>query len=982
MFLIKTGLGFLLLLLISCSAAIDQNSSGTDAVTANDIVSESNPGAVKDFKVAASQQSNGKWNLTLTWSETANTTTYDVKSGISSKIYPDIYSNVKSPFVLSNLEAGSTHYFVVLSSGTVNNTVVTVTSSEFTFTIPIDSYIEKPGPFTMNAVPGDGQVVVSWAPAERATYYVIQKGTSTGVYTKVVKSAAQSPYTDKEVINGTTLYYIVIAVNSKGSTNATEEVGLTPSAGPISFGTLTATVADSSVNLSWGNLSGALSYQIKRGSSQSGPFSVVGTSSSNSFIDTGLTNGSVYYYIVSALGADDVSLSDSSVVSANPMALPGAFTVTPTIASHQIQLAWTTSTGASSYTVEYGTSSGSYPTIVSSNATSPTTISSLTNGTTYYFKVIATNPAGNTSSSELALIPTISPGVFTVSSAVGNQQIELTWTASSNAASYTIDYGTSSGVYTSSISNAVSPATVTSLTNGTTYYFKVTAINGAGTRASSQLSAIPGPPGSFSITSSQSSSGQVTLHWSAASGAVNYTVDYGTSSGVYSFSSAQLPSLQTTITGLSNGTTYFFRVVAHNGGGDTNTAENSSTPTAASWTPGIHYSFPGYEWIWSNAVDSQGNVYLTGYSNFALSGQTQHAYADYIIEKYDSSGSLLWVRQDGPPNISGYETAIAKSVTTDSSGNIYITGQTTGPLGDQSKHGDSDYFIIKYDGSGNRLWTRQMGGASGSYVNLGGIVLDSSGNIYASGDIGFGSLPGQTAVGYNDYFLVKYDTNGNLIWTQQYGSGSQTTIGRQLAVDSSDNIYVTGTAHAAFSGQTLTGTSDFFVAKYDSAGNRLWLSQYGAPGGSILYDTGVAVSGTNVFVSGTTSAAFAGHSQSGTRAAFIGEFDSSGNLVLIDQYDSGTADMECTGITSDSLGAVYLSGFTSGSLDGQSLIGSNDFFLMKFDSSGSKVYTRQNGSSGGNYYTRAVTKDAFDNIFISGTGSDFTVKYNSLGVMQ
>ncbi len=977
MFFLKVWMSLVLLLDLSCSNSIIQEGTQTKTSTSIDPV-VLNPGVVKDLKVDASVLSSGKWQLSLTWTETDNTTSYDIKSGIVSKIYPDTYTGVKSPFVISGLEPGTAHYFVILSSGTVNNTTVTVTSSEFMFTIPIDAYIEKPGPFTMSAIPSDGQVLISWEKAERATFYVIQKGTSTGLYTKLVKSLAESPYIDKDVTNGTKLYYIVIAVNSKGSTNAIAEAVATPAV-PATFGVVTATPGDASIALSWGPLTGAASYQIKRADSQVGPFSLVSTSNSNGFTDTGLTNGSTYYYIVSALDANDVVLTDSAVVNAVALAVPGLFTVTPTISSHQVQLSWTASIGASTYTVEYGSSTGSYPNIVSNNATSPMSVSGLTNNIPYYFKIIATNASGNTSSDELVLTPMTIPGSFTVTPTIGNQQIQLGWTSSAGALSYDLKYGAVSGQYTTTINNATNPFTITSLTNGATYYFKVTAINPAGIRNSSELALVPGPPGSFSITSTNNANGQVTLHWSAASGAASYTVEYGITSGVYDHSSSSLLTTQTTINNLVNDTPYYFKVIAYNGAGNVSTAEISSTPTNPPWVGIKSYN---YGWVWSSAADTSGNIYLTGYTNSALPGQTQHAYADYFIAKHDNTGALVWLTQMGSIGTT-LKSTIAKSISVDSSGNMYITGQTEGALHDQSQYGNSDYFVVKYDSSGNRLWTRQLG-ASGAYIEEGGIALDSTGNIYISGHIAFGALPSQASMGVRDYFIVKYDTNGNRIWIQQYGSGGDTIIGRNLAVDASDNIYVTGTTNGTFSGQTLSGNRDFFVAKYDTSGNRAWISQYGASGGGILYDTGVVVSGTNVFVSGTTSAAFAGNTQSGTRAVFLAKYNNSGNLQTLSQYNSGAADMECTTITKDFLGNVYISGFTAGSFDGQTKIGNYDFILMKYDSDGNKIFSKQDGVSSYNFFIRTLTSDSLNNIYISGGGSlgTFTVKYNSEGNMQ
>ncbi len=497
---LKIGL-ILLFLHMSCSNAIDQNPQNATIASISNL-QVGTPGVVKDLKATTSVLSNGKWQLKLTWTATENASTYDLKTGVSPGIYSMTYSNVKSPFVISDLDPGTTHYFVVVASGTVNGTLISVTSSEFTVTIPLDAYTEKPGSFKMTAVAGNGQVNISWENSERASFYIIQKGTSSGIYTTLVKNLAQSPYLDKDLTNGITLYYIVIAVNSQGSTNATEEASVLPLASPGSFGDVTATPGDQTVTLSWGGLSGAVSYIVKRSNSSSGPFSLIEilSSTSFSFADTSVINGSVYYYQVSCITANSAT-TDSTVVSVTPLALPGDFSVSSMIGNQQVQLSWTNSVGAESYTVKYGTTSGSYPLIVSDNATSPLTVNNLNNGTNYYFKIVATNPSGSRSPNELSLTPLIIPGIFSVSSTVGSQQVQLSWTDSADASSYSVAYGTSSGIYPTVVSaSASSPTTITGLTNGTPYYFIVTASNMNGNTIASEISASPVGSSNYSVS--------------------------------------------------------------------------------------------------------------------------------------------------------------------------------------------------------------------------------------------------------------------------------------------------------------------------------------------------------------------------------------------------------------------------------------------------------------------------------------------------
>ncbi|HVJ64366.1 MAG TPA: fibronectin type III domain-containing protein [Bdellovibrionota bacterium] len=175
---------------------------------------------------------------------------------------------------------------------------------------------------------------------------------------------------------------------------------------------------------------------------------------------------------------------------------PGAFAITSvTPASNQAQVQWGNSSGATAYTLRYGTSPGVYTHTVSTTAISPATVTGLFNGNTYYFMVIATNSGGSTNATaEMSATLANPPGAFSITGATaGDQEVAISWGASANAASYTVTYGTSTGSYPSTFTTSgTSPTTVTGLTNATTYYFMVTAVNSDGTRdATTEISATP-----------------------------------------------------------------------------------------------------------------------------------------------------------------------------------------------------------------------------------------------------------------------------------------------------------------------------------------------------------------------------------------------------------------------------------------------------------------------------------------------------------
>ena len=135
-----------------------------------------------------------------------------------------------------------------------------------------------------------------------------------------------------------------------------------------------------------------------------------------------------------------------------------------------------------------------------------------------------------------------------------------------------------------------------------------------------------------------------------------------------------------------------------------------------------------------------------------------------------------------------YQWDVGYGVTVDSSNNIYVTGYTTRGLDGNTRFGSYDFFLVKYDSSGTKQWTRQLG-SSGEDKGW-GVAVDSSNNIYVTGNTQ-AELDGNTHLGHNDIFLVKYDSSGTKQWTQQFGTTSN-EYGFGVTVDSSDNIYVTG----------------------------------------------------------------------------------------------------------------------------------------------------------------------------------------------
>ena len=221
------------------------------------------------------------------------------------------------------------------------------------------------------------------------------------------------------------------------------------------------------------------------------------------------------------------------------------------------------------------------------------------------------------------------------------------------------------------------------------------------------------------------------------------------------------------------------------------------------------------------AVDNAGNSYVTGETR--LSGITR----DYVTVKYLSNGTEDWVRTyNGTGNGSDYGRAIA----VDGSGNVYVTGMSRGTLG-------YDYATVKYLSDGTEDWVERYNADGSNSDDAKDVVVDGSGNIYVTGQ------SKTTATNY-DYATIKYTPDGGTEWIRRYNAFDAYDGGAALAVDVSDNVYVTG--------RIQEGTYyDYATIKYSTDGTEEWVVRYNGTGNQSDYVQDIFVDGQkNVYVTG------------------------------------------------------------------------------------------------------------------------------------
>jgi hypothetical protein len=203
------------------------------------------------------------------------------------------------------------------------------------------------------------------------------------------------------------------------------------------------------------------------------------------------------------------------------------------------------------------------------------------------------------------------------------------------------------------------------------------------------------------------------------------------------------------------------------------------------------------DWVLGVAVDATG-VYAAGstYGNLQGTNKGDH---DGFIRKYNHNGTLLWTRQFGTT-----QSDIVRGVAVDDTG-VYTAGLTSGSLKGTSK-GENDGFIRKYNHNGKLLWTRQFGTTQWDHVN--GVAVDATG-VYVAGHT-YGNLQGANKGEY-DGFVRKYNHNGKLLWTRQFGT-TQSDYISGVAVDDT-GVYAGGDTYGSLQG-TNKKQEDGFVRKY------------------------------------------------------------------------------------------------------------------------------------------------------------------------
>lgn len=374
---------------------------------------------------------------------------------------------------------------------------------------------------------------------------------------------------------------------------------------------------------------------------------------------------------------------------------------------------------------------------------------------------------------------------------------------------------------------------------------------------------------------------------------------------------------------LTNGNTYYMVVVAYFSGGhfiasdpvlvepNRSAIEQFGTVGAVDWGLGL-------------LVDGSGDLFLTGNSggpfvdaNSNLGGQ------DIIIMKFASTGEELWRTQSGS---TGEE--YGRSIALDSSGNIFVAGETGGDFGGApTDDGLFNKYLAKYNPSGGLLWSMDLGTGRATAV-----IVDDNDNVVVTG---------------KPCSVTLFDNDGQEQWNNTIGDAS--TGCNALAIDSNNNIYTIGATFIDLDGPgSNQGDYDFFISKYNDNDGQQNLVQLGSVSTDYGYSIDLDGNG-NIYVSGMTGGIIGDNFTKDIPQAdvFVMKLDNNLNKIWAFQYDAGPTTYG-TSLKVDSLGNSYVAGKTGGAFPGYQNAGTpsgEDIFILKLDNSGGLTWAKQYGTT-------------------------------------
>jgi Beta-propeller repeat len=311
----------------------------------------------------------------------------------------------------------------------------------------------------------------------------------------------------------------------------------------------------------------------------------------------------------------------------------------------------------------------------------------------------------------------------------------------------------------------------------------------------------------------------------------------------------------------------------------------------------------------------------------------------------------------------------AKAIAVDQkTGDIYVAGDSNDP-----GTGYEVTALVKLDPKGQQQWFQTLVPSAGGAMGAASVALDDSGNVYIAG-VTDNSVMNEPMVSAEDMLVAKYDASGTLSWVRLLGApvtapDQSASQAYSVATDAQGDVYVTGSSSAAFANNSFAGFEDIVTVKLDGSGNTLWVRELGTPAQDGAYAV-VADAAGNAYVAGFTMGDLEGNANAGDHDIVVVKYDADGNEQWSRQLGSDQSDV-AHGIALDSTGSPIVTGPTEGDLDGakNTFLHSTaaDVFVLKYDASGNKAFPTSEYGTDDDDQAEGMALDPQGNIFVAGS---------------
>ena len=470
------------------------------------------------------------------------------------------------------------------------------------------------------------------------------------------------------------------------------------------------------------------------------------------------------------------------------------------------------------------------------------------------------------------------------------------------------------------------------------------------------------PPVPTGLTATAVSASRIDLAWSASTEAEGYKIYRN---GIFYFDRFGATTFEDI--NLTANTTYTYTVTAYDSAGN-ESAQSAPASAATLDTATVLLGTTANDYGRGVALDSSGNVYVTGWTAGALDNISNSNGADVFLVKYNPSGVKQWTRLLGTTGVVDPEAGTdlgnyGLNVAVDSNGSyVYVTGYTTASMDSQGFAGGRDIFLVRYDLNGRNKLTTLLGTPQDEVGNA--VAVDVNGIVYVAGYTE-GTL-GAANAGGKDIVVAKFNSSLVLqmaVW--QIGlAGDDVATGVAVSA-TGDSVYITGLASgllpAFVSGNTYAGDGDLFVGRFSNAGAVAWTAVLGSP----QMDAGLAVAviGSVVNVAGMTGGALPGKTSQGGKDIVVASYNGVTGAAYWTEQLGTNEDDAAFGITTDAdPGNLFVTGFTSGNLSAfKPNAGLEDLFLIKFGIGGGTPFAISLAGTSAGDVGRAIAIREIDN---------------------